>query len=298
MSGEREGSGAGGEGQAGVRSIEVGMHVLVTLADNGGEMALGELAAAAGAAPAKAHRYLVSLIRSGFVEQDPRSGRYALSSQALRVGLVALGRLDFMEVATAALFSLRDRIDETVLLAVWGSHGPTIVRWLEASRPVTVNVRTGSTMPLMTSATGLAFGAFAPKTLIDPVLDRELADAKRRGVLASRDAAEEAFERVRRRGLGHVSGQLLPGVNALSAPVFDHQGLLSAVLAALGPAGGFDDHEKGAVASALRDAARNLSARLGYLGAYLGADGEPPPAPPSSTERSPPVRQRRTPPSR
>jgi DNA-binding IclR family transcriptional regulator len=256
----------GGEGQAGVQSIEVGMHVLVTLADHGGEMALGELAAAAGAAPAKVHRYLVSLIRSGFVEQDPRSGRYALSSQSLRVGLVALGRLDVMEVATTALYSLRDRIDETVLMAVWGAHGATIVRWLEASRPVTVNVRAGSIMPLVSSATGQVFGAFGRPALIEPVLERELADSGRRGVATTRAEAESLFQQVRARGLGHVAGQMLAGVHALGAPVFDHQGQLALALTALGPNGGFDDSEEGPIATILRDAARSLSARLGYLG--------------------------------
>jgi DNA-binding IclR family transcriptional regulator len=256
----------GGEGQAGVQSIEVGMHVLVTLSDHGGEMALGELATAAGAAPAKVHRYLVSLIRSGFVEQDPRSGRYALSSQALRVGLVALGRLDVMEVATTALYGLRDRIDETVLMAVWGPHGATIVRWLEASRPVTVNVRAGSIMPLISSATGQVFAAFGRPALVEPVLARELSDSARRGAAVSRAEAEALFQRVRTRGLGHVAGQMLAGVHALGAPVFDHQGQLALALTALGPNGGFDDAEEGPIASILREAARSLSARLGYLG--------------------------------
>jgi len=256
----------GSEGQIGVQSVEVGMHVLVTLAGHGGEMALGELASAAGVAPAKVHRYLVSLIRSGFVEQDPRSGRYALSSQSLRVGLVALRRLDIMEVATIALYGLRDRIDETVLMAVWGTHGATIVRWLEASRPITVNLRAGSIMPLVSSATGQVFGAFGQTALVAPVLERELADSERSGVAVTRAEAEALFQKVRARGFGHVAGQMLAGVHAVGAPVFDHQGELALALTALGANGGFDDLENGLIATSVRHAARSLSARLGYHG--------------------------------
>jgi len=292
MSAGTEASDQPGEGRAGVQSIEVGMHVLVTLADLGGEMALGELAAACGAAPAKVHRYLVSLIRSGFVEQDPRSGRYALSSQALRVGLVALGRLDVMEVATNALFGLRDRIDQTVLMAVWGSHGPTILRWLEASHPVTVNVRAGSVMPLLASATGQVFAAFGSPSLVNPVLERELKNEARRGGAVSRGDAGRLIDEVRRRGLGRVTGQMLAGVHALSAPAFDHHGQLAVALTALGPAGGFDDREDGALAKAVLEAARMLSARLGYLGAA------PEVAAVSSPERNRPARSSRTPPFR
>src|SRR5690349_12895735 len=119
----------GGGGSGGVQSVEVAMHLLATLAELGGEKGLNALAAAAGMPPAKAHRYLVSLTRAGFVEQDPATGRYALGGQAVWVGLVALGRGDIVQAASAAIAALRDEIDETVLLAVWGTHGPTIVRW-------------------------------------------------------------------------------------------------------------------------------------------------------------------------
>jgi DNA-binding IclR family transcriptional regulator len=57
-------------------------------------MMLKDIAAAADMPPSKAHRYLVSLIRSGLVEQDPLTSRYNLGPFALNIGLVAIDRLD------------------------------------------------------------------------------------------------------------------------------------------------------------------------------------------------------------
>jgi DNA-binding IclR family transcriptional regulator len=249
--------------KGGVQSVEIGMEILVTLADRGGEETLGMLARATGMPAAKAHRYLASLIKAGFVERN--LGKYALGPQALRVGLVALGRLDVVEIVTPALYELRDKIDGTVMLALWGENGPTIVRWIESMRPVTVNVRVGSVMPLIRSATGQVFCAFLSETMTRTLLTAELATAKKQNLdIRTLADAHAMFSAVRENGLGHTAGAVLSGVLGLAAPIFDHNGSLAAVIACLGPVGFFDDSLDGATARALRDTANDLSRRLGY----------------------------------
>jgi DNA-binding IclR family transcriptional regulator len=246
--------------QQGVRSVETGMALLQSLAARARTpLSLSDLAAAAGMAPAKAHRYLVSLIRAGMVEQDRASGRYRLGAAALTIGLAALSALDVMRFAGEALERLRDAIDETVLLAVWGNRGPVVVRWEEASRPVTTNVRPGSVMPLLNSSTGRTFAAFLPETLTRAMIAEETAQAP-----ALADGYAGVLAQTRAHRMGRVDGDLLPGVAALSAPVFDHQRELVAVITALGPQGSFDADWEGPVAAALKAATAALSRRLGY----------------------------------
>jgi DNA-binding IclR family transcriptional regulator len=246
-----------------VQSVEVGMAVLAALADAGGEGTLGHIARSVEMPPAKAHRYLSSLIASGFVE---RVGElYALGPQALRVGLVALGRLDVVEAAASEMQRLRERIEASLLLAVWGTHGPTIVRWIDSARPVTVNVRVGSTMPVLRSATGLVFGAFMPDHVVAPLIAQELEERRRKGEeMPSPQQIAQRFARVRKDGLGFVAGEMLPGVLAAAAPVFDHARNLVAVITALGPAGFFDNTRDGRPAQELRRSAAALSAQFGY----------------------------------
>ena len=78
----------------GIQSIEVGFRLLDVLARNGRPMMLRDIAKGAGMPAAKAHRYMISFMRTGMIEQDSGSGRYLLGSYALDVGLSALGRLD------------------------------------------------------------------------------------------------------------------------------------------------------------------------------------------------------------
>jgi DNA-binding IclR family transcriptional regulator len=256
-----------GRGRRGIQSIEVGGRLLAALAAQAQPMMLRDLAAAAGMPPAKAHPYLVSFGRIGLVDQDGATGRYTLGKLALQLGLAALQALEPVRLASSAIAELNARIHHTVALAVWGSHGATIVRIEASSYPIHVNLRVGTVMSLVFTATGRVFAAWLPPALTAPMIRAELArsgsgpasDAPPR-----RDEVDAALADVRRRGLARAVGHPVPGVNAFSAPVFDHTGALALVLTTLGPAGTFDASWTSPMAAALRDSAAALSQRLGY----------------------------------
>jgi len=249
----------------GVRSVEIGARLLTALAQGAGPAPLKALAAAAGMAPAKAHRYLVSLGRAGLIVQDQASGHYDLGPAALSLGLAALGRLDVIRVAGAALPRLRDEIGETVVLAVWGNKGPVVIRLIESTHPVTMNIRVGSVIPVLSSAIGRTFLAYLQPDVAEPAVAaerRSLARADRARWTRPRIAA--LLRDIRARGLGRVQGELLQGVSVLAAPVFDMEGGIAAVIAALGRQAAFDAAWDGHVAKRLKSEAARISHELGF----------------------------------
>jgi DNA-binding IclR family transcriptional regulator len=259
---------ANGNDQGGVQSIENGARLLVALAELGPAPMLKMIAAKAGMPPAKAHRYLVSFSRTGLVERDTATGRYRLGRVALQIGLAAMAGLDVVREATPLLVELRDEIGQTVAIAIWGNGGPTFVRFEEVIRAVTVSVRTGSVVPLLSSATGRVFLAHLPRSFTDRLLRSELAANRQSGVAGriTRAAQVEALiEEVRRRGVGRVSGDLMEGINSVSAPIFDHNGAIVGALTALGPSRSFDVRWEGPVAVKLRSTAERVSSALGLM---------------------------------
>ena len=135
-------------GKHGVQSLEIGMGILGAMVNGQRAMMLKDIAAAADMPASKAHRYLVSLIRAGLVEQDPLTSRYDLGPFALNIGLVAIDRLDRVRLGLTAIAQLRDQINRTTALAVWSDNGPVIVRWERPRRPITVNVVTGTALDI------------------------------------------------------------------------------------------------------------------------------------------------------
>jgi DNA-binding IclR family transcriptional regulator len=252
------------EDQQGIQSIEVGARLLEVLARSRGSMMLRDLAAAAEMAPAKAHRYLVSFVRMGLVEQHPETGRYDLGAFALQLGLSALGRLEPLELATPVLQSLGDEIEQTVAAAVWDTHGATIVCWRGSEAPVTASLRVGSVMPLTRSATGGIFLAFLPEQKTARLLKKELADNARLHLEpAGKESLQPWIEQSRRSGITRTH-QFIPGISGVAAPVFDSNGDMTLALVALGYSADFDLSLHGRIVSAVKNSARELSERLGY----------------------------------
>jgi DNA-binding IclR family transcriptional regulator len=253
--------------QRSVQSVEVGGRLLLALAERPAPMTLKDLAARADLTPSRAHPYLVSFARLGFVTQDAVTGRYAPGPAAFQLGLSCLHQSDAIAAAVPVAEALSQRTGQAVAIAVWANFGPTIVRMLDGSRPLHVNMRAGTVMALFGTATGEAFAATLPRQQIERALaapyggqlpkDRpELRDLGRR-------LGQIAHE-FQRHGITRATGRPIPGVNAFSAPARDHEGHTALVLTALGHEDDFPTEWDSSMARAVRDAAAEVSRHLGY----------------------------------
>jgi DNA-binding IclR family transcriptional regulator len=248
----------GRAGQAGIQSLETGIDMLKTLVSASAPMKLKELAFASKMSASKAHRYMVSLCRSGLVAQDPEDAAYRLGPYALEMAIACLNSLRPVKLATQVLEAISREIGLTVAIAAWGNHGPTIVRIEESSHAVSMNVRAGTVVPLTRSAAGLVFAAFMPRHVVEPMLTAELPRA------TERKEFEEVLDKVRATGVGSVAQKLVPGADALAVPIFDHRGSITLGLLAVGSSNTFSLEPHGPVAEVLKRYARNLSEELGY----------------------------------
>lgn len=249
-----------------VQSAETGMAVLKGLARLGGRASLTALAAHVGESPAKVHRYLASLVEEGLVAQDSGSQAYHLGTEAIQIGLAAMRQADPIRAAEPALVRLRESLEVTCFLAVMGNRGPTIVRMEEPGLPVTVNVRAGSVLAMLWSASGRVFLGFLDESRVRAMAEEELAaaPAEQRAQLDATDPIGQLRREVQAAGCASVRDIYLRGISAVAAPLYDHAGRVCAVLTALGATGGFDPAPDGPIATAVRREAGAASRQLGF----------------------------------
>jgi DNA-binding IclR family transcriptional regulator len=255
-----------GDKQIGVQSVEVAGRLLKALARLEGPQTLKDLSAAAGLSPAKVHRYLVSLIREGLIVQSDVDGRYDFGGGAREIGRAAINRLDVVRIGAPLLGDLRNVLQETVFLGVWGNAGPTVLYWLDVPRPVSVIIRPGSILPLLTSALGLVCAAYLPPSLTRKRIAQELVELKKQGIdfhVKTQADVAEMLAQIRVQGFGMVNGDLIRGVDAVGVPVLDHKNDLVAVLAAVGPAGSLDVSPDGRVLKEVKRCARKFVDQIG-----------------------------------
>lgn len=242
-----------------VQAAEVGTGILKGLAQLAPSTSLSRLAEHVGMPAAKVHRYLQALIASGFAEQDPATNHYGLGREALLVGLAALGRLDVLKIASPHLQGLRDELNETCFLAVWGNKGPTVVHVEQSIGAVTLVTRVGSVLPLLGSSTGMVFNSYLPAAETAALLHDESAG---QGAAFLKDI-EQRVAHIRATGLNQVHGLLMPGVNAVSAPLFATGHVLAGVITVVGAASVFTPPNQATAAERLQQAAQAITDRMG-----------------------------------
>lgn len=248
----------------GIKSIEVGARVLLALEQGRGPMALSEVARAAQLHPAKVHRYLASLVRTGLASQSPISGLYDLGPASRHLGVEALRRTDGVSAISAHAVGLRDQTGHTVNVGVWTEAGPTLVRWDTGVHALPIAVRVGSVLPLLDSAVGCVFLAQLPESVTREVLRVQQRQGTTRIVTAAQTRA--LIEATRRQGFGTTVDAMIFGLAAIGAPVFGADDALEAVIGLILPSRMMTPAETGRLATILLATAERASRELGYGG--------------------------------
>lgn len=252
------------DGRKGVQSVEHAARVLQALIAAGVAAPLKDISARAGMSASTAHRYLTSLSRVELVRQDAGSGHYDLGALAVRLGLAALQRYDYVLRADECLRALTQSLRIDGHVSVWGDHGPTIIRIHQANSPILTNLRLGRTLPLAGSASGRVFLAYMPEEATHALLAAELARAP--DALRLREELEASRKAILGGEIAWVDGSVIPGLRAIAAPILDMQGGLRACMALVSPDESLVRFPN-RMADELLGTARATSHELGWRGA-------------------------------
>ena len=180
--------------------------------------------------PAKVHRYLASLVRIGLAWQDDQTGLYGLGPMALRMGISAIERNDVVMRAGRLLRKLAIELRSSGHLAIWGERGPVLIRTEHGGPPIISTMGLGTVMPLLRSATGQAFLSAMPRSAIEHVIHAE------QDILHWDDATvDRLITDTRARGAAVIEGDIVPGLSAISAPVFNLDGAVACCVTLMNP---------------------------------------------------------------
>lgn len=221
----------------GIGSLEIGLHILDFISTASKPPTLTELSGALDLSPSRAHKYLVSLLREGYINQVNQT-QYILGNSSLTLGISALRRINPIQLSYDAIDFLNDETDKTVSLAVWNGDGPLVIKWLDSSHPIAVNVRLGAQLSTLNSASGRIYLASLPQKrrmeLIDQCYKQSHRLPKYNKEEIPRENLETHLEMIREKGYCAFFGDYLPEINVLSMPVFDLNGNIVTVITLLG----------------------------------------------------------------
>ncbi|MEU7852574.1 IclR family transcriptional regulator [Nonomuraea sp. NPDC049141] len=259
------------------QSLERGLLILSTFSEARPILGIADLARSAGLNKSTTYRYVATLAKLGYVQQDPETKKYSLGPRVVDLGFAAINSMEITRVAARHLQALSDETGYAASMAVL--DGPDIV-YVERRRSgrggggfaVDLNLHVGSRLPAYCTSMGKVLLAFREPAALRALLDRT--DFARRGprTITAREQLVAALERVRQSGIAVNDEELAPGLRSLAAPVRDRSGN---VVAAINIAVHLTtwnvpvDSVVGRLEGPLRRTAGEISSGLGFRGGNL-----------------------------
>jgi IclR family pca regulon transcriptional regulator len=211
-----------------VQSLELGLMVVRAFDADHRELGLSEVARATGLTRAAARRFLLTLVRLGYMQVT--EGRFSLSPRVLELGYAYLSSLTLPEVAQPHMETLVATVNESSSISVLDDLEIVYVARVPTRRIMSITLSVGTRLPAYPTSMGRVLLA----ALDDEELGRRLARIDPQP-LSARTVTDKArlrslLERVRRQGYAATDQELEEGLRSLAVPIHDASGAVVAAL--------------------------------------------------------------------
>lgn len=247
-----------------VQSVSRSLRILEALGRSDRPQSLAEITTAVRLPKTTVHRLLETLQIEGYVEQNPVTRQFLLSSKILELAASFLGRLDVREVARPVLMELWQQSQETVHLGLLDDGEVLYIEKLESPHTIRMYSEIGRRAPLHCTGLGKALLAHLPAEEIDRIVIRRGLQRYTENTLVNRADLLEELAAIRSRGAAFDNEEHEKSVRCVAAPVFDGQGQVIAAISIAGPAFRMTPERQKDLEPHVVAAAQRISRRLGY----------------------------------
>lgn len=244
-----------------VQSVDRALDLLEALSGADGEVTITALASRTGLHVSTAHRLLATLLRRGYVRQNPDTSRYYAGP---KLAVLAEGRSRFGELrlrARSVLHALAESTRETANLSVLDDTAAVYLETVPGPQMVRLFTTVGNRVPLHATGAGKALLAWLPAPRREAILERIELHQHTTHTISDLGSLRKALEEIRDRGYAVDDQEFDDGVRCIAVPV----GPLGAPLAAIsvsGPASRLGRPRLGELAPLLRRSAGELADSL------------------------------------
>lgn len=248
---------------AGTGTLDLALRIVEFLSYQSRPTPLTIIAKTFDASKATVYRHLQTLIRHGFVRRDSDSGRYEVGIKLVVLGEAARNRFDLVQAARADLIHLRDATGQAVTICSSIDNEIVVLELIQGHSLIEFGTRPGTRMKAHASAHGKIWLSFGPKAILEQTLSGHREAFTAETVLDEVHIRAE-IDAVRQRGWSIAPNEVVIGVNALAAPIFDHRAELVGSIAIVDSTQFIPAQPKATQVKMVVDTARCISHALGW----------------------------------
>jgi DNA-binding IclR family transcriptional regulator len=230
------------------------------------ELSASRLADLIGEPRSTVHRLLSSLQALEMVEPGTRRGTYRLGLKLLRLGSAVVARFDERQAALPVMERLHEETEETIFLCIRRGDEAVCIERIDGRWVQSMALRLGGSFPLHVGAGPRALLAFEPRELWEEYAGRGKLEQFTERTPATRAALFRLLEATRESGCSISDEDVVLGIAAVGAPIFDHRGNVCAAVSMSGPRPTILGESERDSRRLIVDAAAAISRALGHVG--------------------------------
>lgn len=211
-----------------VQSLERGLAVIRALDGDQRALALSDVARATGLTRAAARRFLLTLVKIGYVRFD--DGRYSLRPRVLELGRSYLAGLQFPEAALPHLEALVAKVQESSSISVLDDTDIVYVARVPMRRIMRVTIAVGTRFPAYATSMGRVLLADLPPAELDERLARSELRRLTSHTVVDWDELRDVLAGVREQGYAIVNQELEEGLCSAAVPLRGDDGAVVAAV--------------------------------------------------------------------
>lgn len=209
------------------------------------------------------HRMLLTLEDEGYVLQEGRGGKYALSYKLFHLGRKIVDFSNIVDMCKQIANRLHEEIDETVNICVLSGTDMIILDKRASSHALRTDNLVGTSFPIAYSASGKVCLAYTDQERYAPLLRK----IRQETIPVLTDKAYRVFlqevEDARSSGFAYDNEEIFPGVRCIAVPLLDYSNISVGALSVSVPTIRLYKKAQEHIEHALFNAGREISLKMG-----------------------------------
>ncbi|HUA50276.1 MAG TPA: IclR family transcriptional regulator C-terminal domain-containing protein [Solirubrobacteraceae bacterium] len=211
-----------------VQSLERGLAVIRAFDGDHRELALSEVARSTGLTRAAARRFLLTLVKLGYVSFS--QGRFSLRPRVLELGYAYLSSLSLPEVALPHMEALVAKVNESCSISVLDDTDVVYVARVPTRRIMSITLAVGTRLPAFVTSMGRVLLAGLSEEELEERLARIQIVPLTSRTVKDKDSLHAILATVRRQGYAATDQELEEGLRSLAVPLHGSSGAVTAAL--------------------------------------------------------------------
>ena len=211
-----------------VQSLERGLAVIRAFDAEHRELALSDVARATGLTRAAARRFLLTLVKLGYV--NFADGRFSLRPRVLELGYAYLSSLTLPEVAQPHMEALVAKVNESSSISVLDDLEVVYVVRVPTRRIMSITLSVGTRLPAYATSMGRVLLADLPEDELEERLSRMEIRPLTARTVKGKDELRAILEATRKQGYAATDQELEEGLRSLAVPIRDANEVVVAAL--------------------------------------------------------------------